>query len=369
MVIFLISVGAIGILIFILPYLLISATPFSQPSGEWHVGTSNLIWDKPDLPGIIAKVWYPTDVKHNTLSPYIDNIDLTFSALTAGMNLLFKFIFNKRYFDWIQIPASIGAIPANSDDGFPVILFSPGLGGISFLNTFYALEFASHGFIVIGIDHPGSCACSILSDGNWIGNDEVTKELLKDPNRKLEQLFGKIISQQSRHISTIIDKLMNLNSSSDSLLYQRINLNKIFCAGHSSGGAASFISCGKDLRISKAINLDGYFLDVEETNYVGKELLLIQSDRDRYPKNKALRSKYGCDLSFAKDKERIEQFYVKAKLKQIVMQSSGHLNFCDIPLIINPAFGKAIGFTGDVDGCKLLKETAAIAIEFFNRET
>jgi hypothetical protein len=54
MAIFLISVGAIGILIFILPYLLISANPFLQPSGKWHVGTTDLIWDKPDLSGIIG---------------------------------------------------------------------------------------------------------------------------------------------------------------------------------------------------------------------------------------------------------------------------------------------------------------------------
>jgi hypothetical protein len=103
MVIFLIFICTIGILIFILPYFLISANPFPQPSGKWHVGTSDLIWDKPDLSGIIAKVWYPTDIKNHAHSPYIDNIDLTLSALTAGMNPLFKFIFNKRYFDRIQI--------------------------------------------------------------------------------------------------------------------------------------------------------------------------------------------------------------------------------------------------------------------------
>jgi hypothetical protein len=175
MAIFLIFVCATGIIVFILPYLLISANPFSQPSGKWQVGTTELIWDKPDLSGIIAKVWYPTDAKNNTSAPYIDNIDLTFSALTAGMNPLFKLIFNKRYFDRIRTPATIDAIPANSPDGFPV-------------------------------------------------------------------------------------------------------------------------------------------------------------------------------------------------LKQLVFQSADHLNFFDLPLIIRPAFGKAIGFIGDRDGRKLLTETAAIAIEFFDRE-
>jgi Platelet-activating factor acetylhydrolase, isoform II len=173
MAIFLIFACAIVILIFILPYWLIPANPFSEPSGKWQVGTTDLIWDKPDLSGIIAKAWYPTDVKNNTSAPYIDNIDLTLSALTAGMNPLFKLIFNKRYLNRIRTPVSIDAIPANSPNGFPVILFSPGLAAINFLNTFYALEFASHGFIVIGINHPGSNISTILTNGSHVGMIQI----------------------------------------------------------------------------------------------------------------------------------------------------------------------------------------------------
>ena len=121
-----------------------------------------------------------------------------------------------------------------------------------------------------------------------------------------------------------------------------------------------------DRRISKGINFDGYFFDRDSTNYLHKELLLINADRDRYPKNKTLRSKYECDLAFVKDKVRIEHLSKKSSLKQLVFQSADHLNFCDFPLIVRPAFGKAIGFIGDVDGRKLLSETSAIAIKFFN---
>jgi hypothetical protein len=129
MAILLIFAGAIGILVFILPFFLISAHPFPQPSGRWNVGTSDLIWDRPDLSGIIAKVWYPTDDKNNEHAPYIDRIDLTLSALTVGMNPLYKFIF-KLYLDRIRTPVSIDSIPANSPDGFPAIIFSPGFGAI-----------------------------------------------------------------------------------------------------------------------------------------------------------------------------------------------------------------------------------------------
>jgi Platelet-activating factor acetylhydrolase, isoform II len=154
--IFLFFVCAIGILVFILPYFLILATPFTQPSGKWQVGTSNLIWDKADLTGIIAKLWYPTDTASNISSPYIDNIDLTLSAITASLNPLYRLIFNRLYLGRIQTPSCHNAVLGNTQNGFPIVLFSPSFSGINLINTFYALEFASHGFIVVGINHPGS---------------------------------------------------------------------------------------------------------------------------------------------------------------------------------------------------------------------
>ena len=135
-----------------------------------------MIWDKPDLPGIIAKVWYPTELENNTSAPYIDRIDLILSALTAGKNPLYKFIF-KLYLGQIKTPVSRDAVFGHIPDGFPVILFSPGLGAINVFNTFYALEFASHGSIVIGINHPSSSAIALLSDGSAVEVDEETKEL------------------------------------------------------------------------------------------------------------------------------------------------------------------------------------------------
>lgn len=125
-----------GILILSLPDWLISANPFPIPSGKWQIGTSDLIWDRPNLSGIIAKVWYPTDLKNGIDSPYIDNIDRTLSAVRADLNPLLKLIFNKRYFDRLRIPAAIDVTIASHLNGFPVILFSPGLGGINFSDKF-----------------------------------------------------------------------------------------------------------------------------------------------------------------------------------------------------------------------------------------
>ena len=143
------------IAVILLPYWLISSDPFPEPSGLWKVSTSNLLWNIPSHSGIIAKVWYPSSTQEIGCSPYIDNTAQTLSAITTGLHPLSKLILNKLYLGRIQAPSSTYITPKQSQDGFPLILFSPGFGGVNFLNTFYALEFASHGFIVIGINHPG----------------------------------------------------------------------------------------------------------------------------------------------------------------------------------------------------------------------
>ena len=124
-----ICVGAIAI--FALPYVLISRTELPQPSGKWQVGTQDLTWDAPNRShtDIIAKVWYPTNDRSASSSPYIDRIGRVFSDVTA-INLSYKLIF------WLlrrvaTSPASINAIPIDRPDGLPIILFSPGFGGIN----------------------------------------------------------------------------------------------------------------------------------------------------------------------------------------------------------------------------------------------
>jgi dienelactone hydrolase len=352
------------VVIFLLPYGLISANPFPTPSGQWKVGTSDFIWNLPSHSGIIAKIWYPSNTKQNSYSPYIDCLDRTLSVMTTGLSPLSKLILNRLYLGRIQAPSEINTALAQSQDGFPVILFSPGFGGVNFLNTFYALEFASHGFIVIGINHPGWSSGSLLVDGSQVAFNQVD---FNDVDRA-DMLFAKIIEQKANNLSAVLDELLNLNATTDSWLYQKINPTKIFAAGHSSGGSASFLACGSDSRIAKSANLDGFlYMDQIDIASTGKEFLLILSNRDKYKyasqENKPQNS---FDVVMAKDKIRIDQFASHANAHKHLLHLASHFNFVDLPLILNPIFSKRIGLFGEEDGLDLLLKTSATMIAFFN---
>jgi Platelet-activating factor acetylhydrolase, isoform II len=359
-----ICVGAIAI--FALPYLLIARTEFPQPSGKWQVGTQDITWDTPDLSqiGIIAKVWYPTNDRSDKSSRYIDRLGRVFSDATAT-NLSYKLIF------WLLLrvttsPALIDAMPIDCPDGLPIILFSPGFGGINYLGTFYALEFASNGFIVIGINHPKSNVGTMCTDGSQLKFESFDPSIFNEP-AKLEQYIGKVTQAQAQNISGIIDKVIQLDSVPDSLFYNRINNSKICAAGHSAGGAASFVACGQDRRILKAVDLDGTFIDlgIENADYTGKKLLSVNADREKYkPKEKKSLRQY--DAIIAIDKLWMDKLAAKANLQQQIIESTTHYSFTDLSILINPKIGRKLGLLGRSDGLSILSETSKTMIDFFN---
>jgi pimeloyl-ACP methyl ester carboxylesterase len=361
MTILFLAICASGIIL--LPYWLIRACPFPQPSGQWQVGVSDLIWDAPEHQGIIAKVWYPTTDRQGVHSPYIDRIDRTLAAITAGMNPVFRSI-AKLYFGRVTTPSFIDATPMQSAGGCPVVLFSPGFQSMNFLNTFYALEFASHGFVVIGINHPGISAGSLLADGSQVAFKPVDTELVFAEYEQPDSLFSDLVLRQADNISNVLDKIISLNATTSSFLHHKININKIFAAGHSIGGAASFVACGKDERIAKSANLDGIFTDPVNTNYASKELLLISSNWVKYsPKDENTRTR--IETIVAKDKIQREQLAAKANLHQLSFPSASHFNFMDLPLIIRSLIGKKIGLFGSIDGLEVLSKTSSKMINFF----
>jgi Platelet-activating factor acetylhydrolase, isoform II len=364
MLLIFICVGTIAM--FALPYVLIARTKLPQPSGKYQVGTTDITWDAPNLShsGIIAKVWYPTDDRSGENSPYIDRLGKVFADTTA-INLSYKLIF------WLfqrvnTSPALLNAIPIDRSDGLPTILFSPGFGGINYLSTFYALEFASHGFVVIGVNHPESNIGTMCVDGSQIKFGNFDLAIFNEP-AKLEQFIGDVTQAQSQNISTIVDKVTQLDSVPKSLLYQRINTSKIFAAGHSIGGSASFVACGQDRRILKAVDLDGAFVDleIENADYSGKKLLYINHDREKYqPKNKKSLSQY--DAIIAIGKLWMDKLNAKANLQQQIIELTTHYSFTDLSILINPAIGRKIGLLGQADGLEILMKTSRMMIDFFN---
>ncbi len=105
----------------------LAETPDYAAWGPWSVGTAQGEIDGPEGP-LTAQFWYPSDDPQG--SP-------------------------ERYDGLLEGVASEGLTPA-CEEVRPVMVFSHGLGGVRWQSPFFVEHLASHGFLVVAVDHTGS---------------------------------------------------------------------------------------------------------------------------------------------------------------------------------------------------------------------
>jgi hypothetical protein len=115
-------------------------------------------------------------------------------------------------------------------------------------------ELASHGYIVVGINHPYDVAAVQLSDGSVAPYDKGQWSLdaaahqayiaARHPVKITDMLF-------------VLDQLTIMNSDSGSLFAGILDLDAVAAAGHSLGGLVAADACKLDARFKACLNFDG----------------------------------------------------------------------------------------------------------------
>jgi predicted dienelactone hydrolase len=126
---------------------------------------------------------------------------------------------------------------------FPVIIFSHGLGGSRQGYAYLGKHWASHGYVVVHLQHKGS------DDAVWKGSTQAMaamKKAARDPanirNRPLDVTFA-------------LDTLEKLNKEGN--LKGRLNLEKVGMAGHSFGAYTTLAVAGQTfvLPLGKSVSM------------------------------------------------------------------------------------------------------------------
>ncbi|MCL2807084.1 MAG: hypothetical protein FWD27_02815 [Coriobacteriia bacterium] len=164
---------------------------------------------------------------------------------------------------------------ARQHSSYPVILFSHGWGFSIELYTSLCEGLASHGYIVIAIDHTYLNGASLLPD-RIVRTSEApifSGSLLPETLRGMAQTM----TDDSIFVIDVLEKLDSGNR--DSIFRNRLDLDNIGIAGHSLGGAASYNLAINDSRIpsriNAAINLDGDPLFTPEPNAELAPILML----------------------------------------------------------------------------------------------
>ncbi|MFC7304028.1 alpha/beta hydrolase family protein [Streptomyces monticola] len=149
----------------------------------------------------------------------------------------------------------------------PVLIYSPGGGDSRNLGTITAEELASHGWVVVTVDHPGD-ASEVEFPGTTEYRDETVRgtALRSDP-RQDPETFRTMIGTRVADLRFVLDELHRLegcrieDAAGRGLPYgldRVLDLRRAGVYGHSAGGTAAAQAMYEDHRVNAAINLEGY---------------------------------------------------------------------------------------------------------------
>ncbi len=284
------------------------ALELPRPTGGFAVGTSTLQWDTgapevltadlTDTRVLVAQLWYPTEAT-GPGQAYLESSTISDAiAAQAGLpGFLLDGVVHGRTNAVADAPIADGV--------FPLVLFSPGLGGVRTQNSAWAEDLASHGYMVAAVDHPYDSAAVVLEDGTVIlstltttGNDDADQRIADD-----------LASIRADDLIATLDRLET-----------DLVLGGVATAGHSIGGAAAILAASRDDRVDAAVNLDG----------------LPRGGRPTAP---VLAIVAGEGTGSAMSDERYDAALTEVLAacgRRVVVQGATHLSFTDAALFLPP---------------------------------
>lgn len=155
---------------------------------------------------------------------------------------------------------------------YPVLLFSPGAGFAVDAYAAMAEDLASHGYIVVGINHPLMSGPVAFPDGRVVPDSQ---DLTLDTLPALAQMMV----DDQRFVLTWLQQHQNDRSLP---FAASMDLGRVGSYGHSVGGSAALQTERVDPRVKAAVNMDGTIWGDLSTPWT-KPWMILYADHDPDP--------------------------------------------------------------------------------------
>ncbi len=121
---------------------------------------------------IRIEIWYPTTEEFRD-GPF-DAIDFSKDAPPEAAAMVEKY---KDQLPPIEVKVTRDSPVRTSDGPYPLVIFSHGAYGIRFQSVFYTVPMASHGYVVVGMDHSGNVLYDLLAEDGYNMDDMILSAL------------------------------------------------------------------------------------------------------------------------------------------------------------------------------------------------
>ena len=333
---------------------------------------------------LMVKVYYPAqkdDAK--PYSPYFHNSPELLRLLSSGYGMP-AFLFD--HLSLVKTNSKDDVQLSNTQQSYPVILFSHGAGTTMEVQTSQCEDLASHGYIVVAIDHTYASAATVFPDRIVSSREATTNFNVVEP----AEIITQIMADDSKFV---IDKLGEMNEGKiDSIFKGKLNLDQIGAIGHSVGGAVAYNLAINDPRVKAAVDLDGVVFmtpkgdpkDMAPFLMLANDKYHIQAIQGRRPLMKRFEDMDAVDQKITIDMYGSEDIYneaytkagqnmigltevLKASGNLFTIEGSDHMKFTDIGLFIEfRPLRERIGISGETNPARCLEITKAIILAFFD---
>ncbi|PYE50353.1 dienelactone hydrolase family protein [Paenibacillus barcinonensis] len=345
-----------------------------KPDGPEQVGTQTFHWtdlsrdevltaDQSDKRELMIQIWYPAERKDNSKSEFLFPKDKEmfkkYIQTYANSLHLPEFVFDYWKYSRTNTYENAEIVPSTSP--YPLVLLSHGMGTSRVLHASQAENLASHGYIVVTIDHTYSTFATIFPDGRV--TDYKTKVKTIDERRTIGEIW-------TEDVKFVINQVEKLNSGAiESQFKGKMDVSHMGVMGHSFGGATAFNTAYVDDRIKAGINMDGSLIEVVNREDIRKPFMFIRSgsfkdwlvDFKKKKSHNKVNDEVNKQLS---DELHIIKNVIRQGGNAIYVEGTEHFNFTDLqfysPLI------KLTGITGDIDGKRGSNIVNQYVLDFFN---
>ena len=329
--------------------------PLPEPTGVWRVGrvtaevvdTSRRMPDGHDPRGLMLHIWYPASPgSRGAPLPYVEHLEAAGSLLADDELSLLKTVRTHSF-------AAPAAAPPRR--GFPLLLFSHGEQMNAFLYSSLNEELASHGFVVVAVDHPDAALFAAYPDGTVVPYSQAGQDLRARVVDRAADL--RFVRDQVSMLDVGDRRLKDLVSG------------RVGVFGHSNGGIAAALMCQQAPVVDACLNLDGR---LDGAPVMTKEGVPPPSRPFMYL-TKPFRALTDAELraeGITRDQATKEQADTWARdgrllsggappSYRVTLNQAAHESFSDEPLLREP---------GDESNLKLMSTVRGLVVEFFDTE-
>lgn len=225
------------------------------PDGPYQVGTQvrHFVDDSRREPAsqdgareLMVQIWYPA-------APTGDEQPATYrERATTSLS--------SAQFALVKTNALTDAPLASAQLRYPVLIYEPSWDGMRTENTALSEHFASHGYIVVGLDHPYGSRAIVFPDGRIV-RTALSDEHAYESDATYQEFLQTIESQimlRAADLRFVLDRLSVLDAADPkAFLSGRLDLGHIGVFGFSLGGGVAAQACWSDPRLKACLDMDG----------------------------------------------------------------------------------------------------------------